>query len=78
MSAGPRTTSTLPRSALTGWLDAVAGYNPVTYLLDGLRALISEGWAWEPIGKALLAIALVGVASMSMCFAALRGRVKRG
>ena len=56
----PRTTSTLPRSALTGWLDAVAGYNPVTYLLDGLRALISEGWAWEPIGKALLAIALVG------------------
>ena len=26
----------------------------------------------------LLAIALVGTASMSMCFAALRGRLKRG
>ena len=72
------TTSTLPRAALTGWLDTVAGYNPVTYLLDGLRALITEGWEWAPIGKGLLAIALVGIASMSMCFAALRGRLKRG
>jgi ABC-type multidrug transport system permease subunit len=50
----------------------------VTYLLDGLRALISEGWEWAPIGKGLVAIAIVGTASMSMCFAALRGRVKRG
>ncbi|MGK2948561.1 MAG: ABC transporter permease [Acidimicrobiales bacterium] len=72
------TTSTLPRGALTGWLSTVAGYNPVTYLLDGMRALVSEGWEWAPIGKGLLAIALVGLASQSMCFAALRGRVKRG
>jgi len=72
------TTSTLPREALTGWLDAVAGYNPVTYLLDGLRSLITGGWEWAPLGKGLLAIAVVGTASMSMCFAALRGRVKRG
>ena len=72
------TTSMLPRQALTGWLDTVAGYNPVTYVLDGLRALVTSGWEWAPIGKALLAIALVGSASMSMCFAALRGRVRRG
>ena len=72
------TTSTLPRPFLTGWLDTVAGYNPVTYLLDGLRALVSQGWEWATIGKGLLAIALVGSASMSMCFAALRGRVRRG
>ena len=38
------TTSTLPAEALTGWLDTVAGYNPVTYLLDGLRSLITDGW----------------------------------
>jgi ABC-2 type transport system permease protein len=72
------TTSTLPRSALTGWLDTIAGYNPVTYVLDGLRSLITEGWVWAALGKSLLAIALVGLASMSLCFAALRGRVKRG
>ena len=50
----------LPREALTGWLDTVAGYNPVTYLLDGLRSLITEGWEWAALGKGLLAIALVG------------------
>jgi len=48
------------------------------HLLDGLRALVSQGWEWAPIGKGLLAIALVGAVSMSMCFAALRGRVRRG
>lgn len=72
------TTSTLPREALTGWLDAVAGYNPVTYLLAGLRSLITTGWEWGALAKALLAVGLVGTVSMSMCFAALRGRIRRG
>jgi ABC-2 type transport system permease protein len=72
------TTTVLPREALTGWLDTVAGYNPVTYLLEGLRALISDGWEWDSLAQALLAVVLVGLASMSMCFAALRGRIRRG
>src|SRR4028118_1407197 len=37
------TTTFLPQEALTGWLATVADYNPVTYLLAGLRALISSG-----------------------------------
>jgi ABC-2 type transport system permease protein len=72
------TTSTLPREQLTGWLDRVAGYNPVTYVLDALRSLVSQGWEWDVLGKGLLAIAIVGTASMAMCFAALRGRLERG
>ena len=56
----------------------VAGYNPVTYLLAGLRSLVTEGWVWGSLGKALLAVSVVGVASMAMCFAALRGRLRRG
>jgi len=72
------TTSNVPRSQLSGWLDTVAGFNPVTYLLEGLRSLASSGWEWGDLGKAALAIALLGTLSMSMCFAALRGRLKRG
>ena len=72
------TTSTLPREALTGWLDAVAGYNPVTYVLAGLRSLETDGWAWATLLKAVLAISAVGVVSMSLCFAALRGRLRDG
>ncbi len=72
------TSSYVPRSELSGWLDTVAGWNPVTYLLEGLRSLVTQGWEWDELGKALLAIAILGLLSMSLCFAALRGRVKRG
>lgn len=71
------TSSYVPRSQLTGWLDTVAAWNPVTYLLDGLRSLTMVGWQWAEIAQALLAIAVVGAISMSLCFAALRGRVKQ-
>jgi ABC-2 type transport system permease protein len=72
------TSSYVPRDQLSGWLDTVATFNPVTYLLEGLRSLIYGGWAWDDIGAALLAIVIVGAVSMSLCFAALRGRIKRG
>jgi ABC-2 type transport system permease protein len=72
------TTSYVPRSQLSGWLDTVAGINPVTYLLEGLRSIVSSGWQWDELAKAALAIFALGVLSMSMCFGALRGRLKRG
>lgn len=73
------TSSYVPRDQLSGWLDTVAGLNPVTYLLEGLRSLVmAEGWQWGDLGAALLAVAAVGAVSMSLCFAALRGRVARG
>ena len=72
------TSSYVPRDQLSGWLEVVAAWNPVTYLLEGLRSLVTEGWQWQDLGKALLAVAVVGTVSMSMCFAALRGRIRRG
>jgi ABC-2 type transport system permease protein len=72
------TTSYVPRSQLSGWLDTVAGLNPVTYLLEGLRSLVIVGWDGAALGKALVAVAVVGAISMSLCFAALRGRIRRG
>jgi ABC-2 type transport system permease protein len=72
------TSSYVPRSQLSGWLDTVAGFNPVTYLLEGLRSLVINGWEWDELGKALVAIAVVGTISMSLCFGALRGRLRRG
>jgi ABC-2 type transport system permease protein len=73
------TSSYVPRAQLSGWLDSVAGVNPVTYLLEGLRSLtMDQGWQWDDLGAALAAIAVLGTVSMSLCFAALRGRVARG
>jgi ABC-2 type transport system permease protein len=72
------TSSYVPRSQLSGWLDTVAGLNPVTYLLEGLRSLVMAGWEWDDLGKALVAIAVVAAVSMSLCFASLRSRLRRG
>ena len=72
------TSSYVPKEQLSGWLAAVATWNPVTYILEGLRSLVSTGWSAAALGEALLAIAGVGVVSFALCFAALRGRLRRG
>ena len=55
------TTATLPKDQLSGWLDTIATYNPMTYLLAALRSLLYGGWQWEPIWQGSLAILIVGV-----------------
>jgi ABC-2 type transport system permease protein len=71
------TTTFLPQEALTGWLATVADYNPVTYLLAGLRALITKGWVASELLLALGAVAAVGCVSFGLAFLALRARVRR-
>jgi ABC-2 type transport system permease protein len=72
------TTAFLPKEQLTSWLETVATYNPVTYLLDALRSLISEGWELGTLAKGVGAVAVVGVVSFSLCLAAFRGRLNAG
>ena len=70
------TTTFLPQEALTGWLATVSNYNPVTYLLAGLRSLISDGWVPSDLVPAVAAIAGVGAVSFALAFSALRARVR--
>ena len=71
------TTVFVPMEALTGWLATVAVYNPVTYLLDGLRSLITVGWDSESLLKGFGAIAGVGAVSYTLALMALRSRARR-
>ena len=71
------TTAFLPKEALTGWLSTVATWNPVTYLLDGLRAIVLDGWDGTALLKAFAAIGGMGIVSFTLAFAALRGRLKQ-
>jgi len=52
-------------------------YNPVTYLLAGMRTLILQGWDAAALGQAFLASGIVGAISFTLAFTALRGRVHR-
>jgi ABC-2 type transport system permease protein len=71
------TSSYVPRDQLSGWLSTVAGWNPVTYLLEGLRSLALSGWHWDDLGKAFLAVLVVFLISFGLCFAALRSRLNQ-
>jgi ABC-type ATPase involved in cell division len=71
------TTTFLPQEALTGWLATVADYNPVTYLLAGLRALITDGWVAADLLTAVGAVAAVAFVTFGLAFGALRARVRR-
>ena len=71
------TTVFVPREAMTGWLAVIAIFNPVTYLLDGLRSLISVGWDAQVLLGSAAAIAGVGLVSGTLALAALRGRTRR-
>jgi ABC-2 type transport system permease protein len=70
-------TTFAPKEQLQGWLAAVASYNPMTYILAGLRSLVSKGWDATALGEAVLAIGAFGAFSISLALLALRGRVRR-
>jgi len=79
-------TTFVPKAALQGWLRAVATFNPMTYILEGLRSLVSNDitggtpgpvWNFTALGETLVAIAAFGAVSLSLALLALRGRVRR-
>lgn len=67
------TTAYLPAENLSGWLSTVSTYNPVTYVLGGLRSLFT-GWDAAELGKALLATLALAAFTQTLSLLALRGR----
>lgn len=61
----------LPRELMTGWLPAVAAWNPVTYILEGMRTLLGDSWDWVALGKAALAISILGIVTFTLAFRSL-------
>ena len=68
----------LPRELMTDWMRTVSAWNPVTYLLEGMRSLLSEGWDLAAVGKGAAAIVGLGVVTFSMAFRSLARRVATG
>jgi len=72
------TSSTVPLENLTPWMRNIARFNPITYVLEGMRSLLEDDWDFAEIGQALLAILILGAISQAMALKALKGRVARG
>ena len=68
----------LPRDLMEqDWFRTVATYNPVSYLVEGLRSLIITGWDAQALALGFGFAALIAIASIAGAAAALRTRLVR-
>ena len=70
------TTAFAPLDALSGWLKVAATFNPMTYVLKGMRSLSMQGWDAGALSEAVLAVAVFGTITLTMAFLAMRSRVR--
>jgi ABC-2 type transport system permease protein len=56
----------------------VAQYNPLSFIVNGIREPIIDGWHLETQLKAVASVLGIGVLGFTLCSAAMRGRVRRG
>jgi len=67
----------VPIELLDGWLKTAAQLNPITYVLEAMRALLSSGWDGAVIWQGVLACLLLAVFTYVLAAVALRVRTRR-
>ena len=68
----------LPRNLIeTDWFRIVATFNPISYLIEGLRSLIIAGWDWQALALAFGFAAAIAIASLAAATWALSLRLTR-
>ena len=69
-------TAFAPKEVFEPWLRIVAEFNPVTYMLAGMRSLLLEGWHGPDIGYAFAAVGGIGAVTICLSMLALRFRAR--
>jgi len=68
----------LPRNLIKAdWFHTIANWNPVSYLLEGIRSLLITGWDGTALGRAFAIAAAIAVVALVSASLALRGRMGR-
>jgi ABC-2 type transport system permease protein len=57
-------TALVPSFSLPGWMQTVSSYNPISFTVDGIRALMLSGFDWAKILAATGVIGLIAVLTM--------------
>ena len=65
-------TAFVPEAMMPGWMQVVNDWNPITFMIEAIRALMSTGYDWSVIGRALLSLAVVGVVTQAATIWAFR------
>ena len=69
--------SFVPVEQMADWLQTVARFNPMTYVIEAIRGLMLTGWDAAELGKGMLAIGAIGTVTLSGAFQALRARASQ-
>ena len=54
-------TAFVPEALMPDWLRVINAWNPITYLIEAIRALMVTGYDWAAIGRAVASVAVLGV-----------------
>jgi ABC-2 type transport system permease protein len=68
----------LPRDLIEiGWFQTVADWNPVSYMLEGIRSLVIEGWNGEALALGFACSGGLALVALAAAASALRTRMVR-
>ena len=56
----------VPREQLKGWLETAAAYNPTTYVIEGMRSVMVEGWELNILFRGYLAATSFAVITLTL------------
>jgi ABC-2 type transport system permease protein len=54
-------TAFVPESLMPEWIRTVNAWNPISYLIEAMRAVMVTGYEWDSIARALVSMAIMGV-----------------
>jgi ABC-2 type transport system permease protein len=68
----------LPRDLIqTDWFQTIATYNPVSYLIEGIRSLLITGWDVEALALGFGFAVLILAVALTVATASIKGRMAR-
>jgi ABC-2 type transport system permease protein len=68
----------LPRDLIqTQWFETVATYNPVSYMIEGIRSLLITGWDGEALALGFGCATVILVAALTVATTSIKGRMVR-
>jgi len=65
-------TAFVPTALMPEWMRVVNEWNPLTYVIEGIRPLMTTGFDWPAVGRAVLALSVLAVALHAVSLVAFR------
>jgi len=65
-------TAFVPVSLMPDWLQVLNDWNPISHLIEAMRVLMTSGYEWALIGKAVVSLAVLGALLHGATFWAFR------